>query len=142
MDRIESLERFAHGQAHWIDDLHGQVSELHGEPAPSSVLLSSSLGSEEEVTNYEAEAEEEAEVRTLVEVPAFQEVEGPACTTPLHWGQIPVFQARTSQIHCRYMDNLPTIYPPSTSQINSEFFQPIFLQCSGCRKWSLHSQCS
>jgi hypothetical protein len=71
MDQIESLECFAHGRAHWIDDLHGQMSELCGEPVPSSVLLSPSLGSEEEVADDEVEVEEEAEVRTLVEAPAF-----------------------------------------------------------------------
>jgi hypothetical protein len=69
VDRIESLERFAHGQAHWIDDLRSQVSELRGEPIPPSVLLSPSLGSEEEVADDEADAEAEAEVSTLVEAP-------------------------------------------------------------------------
>jgi hypothetical protein len=39
--------------------------------------------SEEEVADNEAEAEEEAEVRTLVDTPHFQEVEGPEFTTPL-----------------------------------------------------------
>jgi hypothetical protein len=90
MDRIESLESFAHGQAHWIDDLRGQVSELRGDPVPSSVLLSPSLGSEEEVADDEAEAKEEAEVRTLVEAPAFQEVEGPEFSMPLEENEDPL----------------------------------------------------
>jgi hypothetical protein len=90
MDQIESLECFAHGQAHWIDDLRGQVSELHGEPVPSSVLLSPSPGSEEEVADDEAEAGEEAEVRMLVEAPAFQEVEEPEFTIPLEENEDPL----------------------------------------------------
>jgi hypothetical protein len=98
MDRIESLERFTHGQAHWIDDLRGQVSELRGEPVPLSVLLSPSLGSEEEVADDEAEAEEEAEVRTLVEAPAFQEVEGPEFSIPLEENEDPLPIAGTSTV--------------------------------------------
>jgi hypothetical protein len=34
MDRIESLEHFAHGQVHWIDDLRSQMSELRGGTRP------------------------------------------------------------------------------------------------------------
>jgi hypothetical protein len=84
MDRIESLECFAHGQAHWIDDLREQVSALQRLPVPPSVLLSPSLGSEEEAADDEAEAEEEAEVMTLVETPHFQqEVKGLEFVTPL-----------------------------------------------------------
>jgi hypothetical protein len=90
MDQIESLESFAHGQAHWIDDLRGQVSELRGEPIPSSVLLSPSPEPLEEVADDEAEAEEEAEVRTLVEAPAFQEVEGLEFTTPSEENEDPL----------------------------------------------------
>jgi hypothetical protein len=106
MDRIESLERFAHGQAHWIDDLRGQMSELHGEPIPPSVLLSPSLGSEEEVADDEAEAEEEVEVSTLVGAPPFQEVEGSEYTTPL--------EENEDLLPVRKMD-----FPPS-------FFRPFF----------------
>jgi hypothetical protein len=97
IDRIESLERFAHGQAHWIDDLHEQVSTLHGVPAPPSVLLSPSLGSEDEIAEDEAEAEE-AEVRTLVEAPLFQEVEGPDFTTPLEENEDSLPIAGTSTV--------------------------------------------
>jgi hypothetical protein len=96
MDRIESLEHFAHCQAYWINDLREQVSELRGELVPSSVLLSPSLGSEEEVADNEAEAEEEAEVRTLVEAPAFQEVEGPEFSIPLEENEEPLPIAGTS----------------------------------------------
>jgi hypothetical protein len=60
--------------------------------------LSPSLGSEEEVANNEAEAEEEAEVRTLVEAPAFLEVEGPEFTTPLEENKDPLPIAGTSTI--------------------------------------------
>jgi hypothetical protein len=98
MDRIESLERFAHGQAHWIDNLREQVNALQGLPVPPSVLLSPSLGSEEEVADDEAEATEEAEVRTLVETPHFQEVEGPEFTTPLEENEEPLPIAGTSTI--------------------------------------------
>jgi hypothetical protein len=98
MDRIESLEHFAHGQAHWIDDLRGQVSELRGEPVPSSVLLSPSPRSDEEVADDEAEVEEEAEVRTMVESPAFQEVEGPEFTIPEEENEDPLPIAGTSTI--------------------------------------------
>jgi hypothetical protein len=97
IDRIESLERFAHGQVHWINDLRGQVNELRGEPVPP-VLLSLSKGSEEEVADDEAEAEEEAEVRTLVEAPPFQEVEGPEFTTPLEENEDPLPVAGTSTV--------------------------------------------
>jgi hypothetical protein len=98
MDRIESLECFAHGQALWIDDLRGQVSELRGEPIPSSVLLSSSLRSEEEVADEEAEAEEEAEVSALVEAPHFQKVAGSGYTTPLDESEDPLPIAGTSTV--------------------------------------------
>jgi len=38
-----------------------------------------------------------------------------------HWGQGPVYQAGTSQIHHKEMDSVPCMCPPSTSQIFSEF---------------------
>jgi hypothetical protein len=98
MDRIESLERFAHGQAHWVDDLRERVSALQGLPVPPSVLLSPSLESEEEVADDEAEAEEEAEVRTLVDPPHFQEVEGPEFTTPSEENEEPLPIAGTSTV--------------------------------------------
>jgi hypothetical protein len=98
MDRIESLERFAHGQALWIDDLRGQVSTLRGDVVPPSVLLSPSPRSDEEVADEEAEVEEEAEVRTMVESPAFQEVEGPGFTIPEEENEDPLPIAGTSII--------------------------------------------
>jgi hypothetical protein len=74
------------------------MSELCGEPVPSSVLLSPSLGSEEEVADDKAEVEEEAEVRTLVEPPALQEVKGPEFTTPLEENEDPLPIVGTSTI--------------------------------------------
>jgi hypothetical protein len=56
------------------------------------------MGSEEEVANDEAEAKEEAEVRTLVETPHFQEVEGPEFTTPLEENEEPLPIAGTSTV--------------------------------------------
>jgi hypothetical protein len=53
---------------------------------------------EEEVTDDEAEAEEEAEVRTLVDAPPFQEVEGPEFTTPLEENEDPLPIAGTSTL--------------------------------------------
>jgi hypothetical protein len=98
MDRIESLERFAHGQAHWIDDLRERMSALQGLPVPPSVLLSPSLGSEDEIADDEVEAGEEAEVRTLVDTPLFQEVEGSDFTTPLEENEEPLPIAGTSTV--------------------------------------------
>jgi len=40
------------------------------------------------------------------------------------------------------MDKVPGKNPPGTSQVHSEFSQPVSLQCSWVRKWSVHSQCS
>jgi hypothetical protein len=59
-------------------------------------LLSPSLRSEEEVADDEAEAKEEAEVRMLVEAPAFQEVEGPEFSIPLEENEDPLPMAGTS----------------------------------------------
>jgi hypothetical protein len=98
IDRIESLERVANSQTHGINDLRGQVSELRGEPVHSSDSLSPSLRSEEEVADNEAEAEEDAKVRALVEAPAFQEVEGPEFTLPLEENENPLPIAGTSTI--------------------------------------------
>jgi hypothetical protein len=67
---------FVHSQALLIDELRAQVSTLCGEPVPPSVLLSTSTGSENELADDEEEVEEEAEVRTLVGAPEFQEVVG------------------------------------------------------------------
>jgi hypothetical protein len=74
------------------------MSELRGDPVPPSVLLSPSPGSAEEVTDDEAEVEEEAEVRTMVESPAFQEVEGPEFTIPMEENAEPLPIAGTSTI--------------------------------------------
>jgi hypothetical protein len=60
--------------------------------------LSPSPGSEEEVADDETEAGEEAEVRTLVEAPALQEVEGPEFTTPLEENEDPLPIAGTSTV--------------------------------------------
>jgi len=50
--------------------------------------------------------------------------------------------AGTSQVHHKDMDKVPGKNPPGTSQVHSEFSQPVSLQCSWVRKWSVHSQCS
>jgi hypothetical protein len=97
-EQIRVLNCFVHGQALWIDELQEQVSTLQGEPVPPSGLLSPSPGSEEEVADDEAEAEEEAEVRTLVEAPAFQEVEEPESTLPLEENENPLPIAGTSTV--------------------------------------------
>jgi hypothetical protein len=47
------------------------------------------MGSEDEVADDEVEAEEEAELRKLIEAPPFQEVEGPEFTTPWRRMRIP-----------------------------------------------------
>jgi hypothetical protein len=60
--------------------------------------LSPSTGSEREVADDEAEAEEEAEVRTLVDAPPFQEVVSPDFTTPLEESKEPLPVAGTSTI--------------------------------------------
>jgi len=36
-----------------------------------------------------------------------------------HWGQGPVYQAGTLQVHCKEMDNVPRIYPPGPSKVHS-----------------------
>ena len=59
-----------------------------------------------------------------------------------HWGQGVVSWAGTSQVHHKDMDKVPGKNPPGTSQVHSEFSQPVSLQCSWVRKWSVHSQCS
>ena len=46
-----------------------------------------------------------------------------------HWGQGVVYRTGTLQVHCKEMDNVPTIYLPSTLQVHSEFSRPISLQC-------------
>ena len=46
-----------------------------------------------------------------------------------HWGQGVVYRTGTLQVHCKEMDNVPTIYLPSTLQVCSEFSGPISLQC-------------
>jgi hypothetical protein len=51
MEKIYTLERFAQGQALWINDLHEQVSTLRGEPVPPSVLLGPSLGLENKIAD-------------------------------------------------------------------------------------------
>ena len=38
--------------------------------------------------------------------------------------------AGTSQVHCKDMDKVPGKNPPGTSQVHSEFSQPVSLQCS------------
>ena len=53
---------------------------------------------------------------------------------PTHWGQGVVYQAGTSQVHHKEMDNVPTIYLLGTSQVHSEFSQPISIQFSQPRK--------
>ena len=58
-----------------------------------------------------------------------------------HWGQGPVFQASTSQVHCKEMDKVPCMYPPSTSQVHSEFPLPVFLQFPWPGECPVHSQC-
>jgi len=58
-----------------------------------------------------------------------------------HWGQGVVAWAGTSQVHHKDMDKVPGKNPPGTSQVHSEFSQPVSLQCSWVRKWSVHSQC-
>jgi hypothetical protein len=56
------------------------------------------LGSDEEVADDEAEAEEEAEVRTLMADPPFQEVKGPEFTVPLEENEDPLPIAGTSTV--------------------------------------------
>ena len=58
-----------------------------------------------------------------------------------HWGQGPVYQAGTLQVHCKEMDKAPCMYPPSTSQVHSEFSLPMFLQFPWPGEWPVHSQC-
>jgi hypothetical protein len=107
MDWIKNQERFTHGQVLWINDLRKQVGMLCGEPVPPSVLLSPSLGSENEIADDEEEAEEEAEVRTLVKAPHFQEVKGPEFTTPSEENQEPLPIAGTSTVLRPGMGYLP-----------------------------------
>jgi hypothetical protein len=97
-EQIWVLNCFVHGQALWIDELQEQVSGLRGEPVPPSVLLSPSLGSASETADDKIEVEEEAEVRVLVEAPHFQEVGGPAFTTPLEENEEPLPIAGTSTV--------------------------------------------
>jgi len=59
-----------------------------------------------------------------------------------HWGQGVVSWAGTSQVHHKDMDKVPGKNPPGTSQVHSEYSQPVSLQCSWVRKWSVNSQCS
>ena len=53
---------------------------------------------------------------------------------PEHWGQGVVYRAGTSQVHCKEMDNVPSIYPLGTSQVHSEFSLPISMQFSQPKK--------
>ena len=46
-----------------------------------------------------------------------------------HWGQKPVFQVGTLQIHWKEMDRVLEVYPPRISKVYSEFSQLISLQC-------------
>ena len=62
--------------------------------------------------------------------------------TNRHWGQGVVSQASTSQVHHKDMDKVPGKNPPGTSQVHSEFSQPVSLQCPWVRKWLVHSQYS
>ena len=50
--------------------------------------------------------------------------------TSTHWGQGVVYWTGTLQVHCKEMDNVPTIYLPGTLQVHPEFSKPIPLQCS------------
>ena len=50
--------------------------------------------------------------------------------------------AGTSQVHHKDIDKVPGKNPPGISQVHSECSQPVSLQCSWVRKWSVHSQCS
>jgi len=45
-----------------------------------------------------------------------------------HWGQGVVYRAGTLQVHCKEMNKEPTPYPPSISQVHSEF--PSQFHCS------------
>ena len=54
--------------------------------------------------------------------------------SPTHWGQGVVYRAGTSQVHCKEMDKVPSIYPLGTSQVHSEFSLPISMQFSQPRK--------
>jgi hypothetical protein len=74
------------------------VSVLRGEPIPPSVFLSPSLGSEDKFADDEEEAEEEAEVRTLVETPHFQEVVGLGFTPPPEENEEPLPVAGNSTV--------------------------------------------
>ena len=51
-----------------------------------------------------------------------------------HWGQGVVYRAGTSQVHCKEMDDVPSIYPLGTSQVHSEISPPISMQFSQPRK--------
>jgi len=44
-----------------------------------------------------------------------------------HWGQGVVSWAGTSQVHHKDMDKVPGKNPPGTSQVHSEFSQPVSL---------------
>ena len=57
-----------------------------------------------------------------------------------HWGQGPVYQAGTSQVHPKEMDSVPRMCPPGTLQIHPEFSLPISLQFpQPGNSWFIHS---
>jgi hypothetical protein len=105
---IRVLNCFVHGQTLWIDELREQVSVLRGEPIPRSVLLSPPLGLEEEIVDAEREAEEEAEVRTLIEDLQVQEVEGSGFTPPPEENEEPVPIAESSTLSRPGIGYLPS----------------------------------
>jgi hypothetical protein len=65
---------------------------------PALACSTPSPRSNEEVADDEAEVEEEAEVRTMVEPPAFQEVEEPEFTTPMEENEEPLPIAGTAVV--------------------------------------------
>ena len=91
---------------------------IHAPPVPQSVVSRSSTPTVG--TTYKSGSANAVQV-----VP-------PARTT--HWGQGVVYRASTSQVHCKEIDNVPSIYPLGTSQVHSGFSLPISMQFSQPRK--------
>ena len=67
-------------------------------------------------------------LRPVLPLEGESEVEGASISTckTTHWGQGPVYQAGTSQVHRKEMDSVPCMCPPDTSQIFSEFSLLVF----------------
>ena len=82
-------------------------------------------------------------IQTLTTItPIFSlKADDPAMSNSSHWGQGPVFQASTLQVHCKEMDKVPCMCPPSTSQVHSEFSLPVFLQFPWSGECPVRSQC-